>query len=159
MKGEYAMRVTGCLLFLCIVMLAIWTLGPNAASAQTKTPQSGTAVTAEQQKQLDRLTQLREQLRKDEDSVDFAVHQYGWDSNEADAAQQRLLEDRREYRSLRESLQAGGVNIPSDMWGAGMCAHCNQMGSSRSGRGYHGCCDGARNYAADKGCCCGGRGY
>jgi hypothetical protein len=146
----------GILLFVCAVMVSV--LGPNLgrAHAQTRARQSNPPVTAEQQKQLDRLTQLEEQLQKDGDAVDSAVRQYGWDSNEADAAQQRLLGDRQEYRSLTGSLQQAGVSVPSDARG-GMDTQNSQNGHC-CGYGHHscwhGCCGGgAQNSPHDGGCC------
>jgi Tfp pilus assembly protein PilO len=137
-------------LFICTAILAFSVLSPDSALAQAKAPQDG-AVTAEQQKQLDRLTQLREQLQKDRDAVNSAIRQQGQDSNEAYTAQQRLLEDRREYRSLRQSLQQAGVSVASDTRRTGMC----NPNSPCRGHEPHGCCAGAHDSPSrNGGCCC-----
>jgi hypothetical protein len=140
----------------CGVMLAISGVTLTRARAQTKTPQTS-APSAEQQKQLDQLKKLNEQLQKDEDAVRSATDRYGWDSNEADAAQQQFFRDRQQYRSLRRSLEAAGLDIPSDAAGARMGSPSSQNGGCCGhGHGHHGCCGGpgARS-AHGANCCCG----
>jgi len=46
-----------------------------------KAPQTNTSVSAEQQKNLDHLKQLGEQLQRDRDAVQSAMTQCGWDSD------------------------------------------------------------------------------
>jgi hypothetical protein len=130
----------------------------TVAAAQTPSgnPQAAQQVTAEQQKQLDQLKQLEEQLQKDRDAVHAAITQYGWESDQTDAAQEQLFRDRAEYRKLRRSLRSAGVAVspPVGMgqrafrggpggnyrgWGAGYMRH--------RGRGYRGRMCGCR--------CCG----
>lgn len=141
------------LLFFLSAALVIATGSLDRASAQTTAPQAKSPVSAEQQKNLDHLKQLSEQLQKDRDAVDAAVNQHGWDSDEADVAQQRLMQDRQEYRSLKRSLRSAGVDIPADATGSCACCQGNCCGHSGShGHGHHGCCGGHH----DDGCC-GGR--
>lgn len=88
--------------------------GPAGAqtAAQPTDPQPAQKLSTEQQKQLDHLKQLEEQLMKDREAVHAAVTQYGWDSEQTDAARERLFRDRQEYRKLRRSLRAAGVDVP-----------------------------------------------
>ena len=96
-------------LLLAVALLGITTVW---GSAQSTGPQTAPKLTAEQQKQRDRLNQLDEQLKKDRDSLHQAISQYGWDSEQVDAAQENLFRDREEYRKLRRSLRAAGVAVP-----------------------------------------------
>lgn len=148
------------LLFFLLAAFVIAAGSLDSAGAQTNAPQTKSTISATQQKNLDHLKQLSEQLQKDRDAVDAAVNQDGWDGDEADAAQQRLIQDRQEYRSLRRSLQAAGVAIPTDAGGPGACCQNNCCGHSGShGHGHHGCCGGSNNCAEHHdGGCCGGRG-
>jgi len=147
---------------LLLVILAIFVVefgSPTKVSAQTNTPQAQSTVSAVQQKNLDHLRQLSEQLQKDRSAVDVAVNQYGWDSDQADAAQQRLFQDRQEYRSLRRSLQSAGVATPTDA--AGTCVGCQNNCSGHCGShgdGHHSCCGDSHGCSGhhDHGCC-GGR--
>ena len=103
-------------------------------------PQSGAKITAEQQKQLDRLAQLEDQLQKSRDALHAAINEYGWDSDQADDAREKLVNDRAEYRKLRRALVASGVSAPPPSgWRAG--GPGNGPGP-RMGRGqgrHHGC--------------------
>ena len=65
-------------------------------------------------------------MQGDREAVRSAVAKYGGDSDEADAAQQRLLRDRGEYRGLRRSLQQAGVSVPPDATSTGMGNRGNQ---------------------------------
>jgi hypothetical protein len=142
----------------CAAMLAVSGLTLERARAQTRAPQDRSSVAADQQKQVDRLQQLSEQLQKDRDDVHSAVAQHGWDSDEADAAQQRLFKDRQEYRTLRRSLQAAGVSIPADAGGQGMGNQNNPNGHCRAhGHRHNGCCADNRS-GHDGDCCCNGHG-
>jgi hypothetical protein len=96
------------------LLLAIALLGIAAVwgSAQSDAPQATPKPTVEQQKQLDRLRQLGEQLQKDRDALHQAITQHGWESDEVDAAEDGLFRDREEYRKLRRSLRAAGVTVP-----------------------------------------------
>jgi hypothetical protein len=149
-------------LFLSMLLIVLFSMSPTYTMtlAQTKTAQSSGTVTADQQKQLNRLQQLNEQMQRDHDAVRSAVAKYGWDSDEADAAQQRLFQDRQEYRGLRRSLQQAGVSVPPDATRTGMRNQDNQRGHCGHGaNGHHGCCGGDGHCAEhDFDCCCGGNG-
>lgn len=149
-------------LLLCVPLFILFGISPIYAipHAQTNTAESSGAVTADQQKQLNRLQQLNEQMQKDREAVRSAVAKYGGDSDEADAAQQRLLQDRQEYRGLRRSLQQAGVSVPPDATSTGMGNQGNQRGHcGHHGDGHHGCCGGNSHCAEhDNDCCCGGNG-
>jgi hypothetical protein len=145
------------LVLFCALILATFTLTLHGAGAQTKTTDTSSSVTAEQQKQLDRLNELNEQLQKDRAAVDAAISAHGWDSNDADAAQQRLLQDRQQYRTLRQSLVKAGLVLPSDATDSRTGNQGNQGTNHCCGHGYehHGCCDGDGHCAHhhDDGCC------
>ena len=81
-------------------------------AAQSADPQAAPKLSAEQQKQLEHLKQLEEQLRKDREAVHSAIAQNGWDSDQTDAARNQLFRDRQEYRQARRSLRAAGVDVP-----------------------------------------------
>jgi hypothetical protein len=144
------------LFFLLMATFVISACTLDSVSAQTKAPQTNITISAEQQKNLEHLKQLSEQLLNDRDAVHSAVTQYGWDSDQVDAAQQRLLQDRQEYRSLRRSLQSAGVEIPANAvgpstGGQNQCAgHCGSHG-----HGHHDCCGRANDCSRhhDNGCC------
>ena len=107
------------------LLLAMAVLGIAAVwgTAQSAAPQTAPKPTAEQQKQLDRLKQLDEQLRKDRDALHQAISQYGWESDQVDAAQESLFRDREEYRKVRRSLRTAGVPVPpTSGFGPGMGA-------------------------------------
>jgi len=99
----------------------------SVVSGQSAGSQTAPTVTPEQQKQLDQLKQLEAQLQKDRDAMHQAITQFGWDSEQTDAAQDQLVRDRMEYRKLRRSLRSTGVPVPPP---AGMGAG---MGGSRPG--------------------------
>jgi Tfp pilus assembly protein PilV len=137
-----------------VAVLALAGLTLKGVQAQTKTPDTSASVTADQQKQLDHLRQLGDQLQKDRDAVDAAAGAHGWDSNEADATQQQLFKDRQEYRSLRRSLQAAGVSLPSDTMRSGTGNQSTQNGNCCGHRhGHHDCCGGAHDCASHNGDC------
>jgi hypothetical protein len=148
--------------FLSIPFIALFALSElfTLTYAQTKSVQSSGAVPADQQKQLNRLHQLNEQVQRDRDAVTSAVAQHGWDSDEADAAQQRLFQDRQEYRALRRSLQQAGVSVPPDTTSTGMGNRSTQSGHcGHHTNGHHGCCGGDGHCAEHDGdCCCGNHG-
>lgn len=131
-----------------IAALAIGLWTANMMPAQSPTAQPAQKLTADQQKQLDQLHQLEEQLQKDRDAVHAAIGQYGWDSDQVDTAQEQLVRDRTEYRKLRRSLRAAGVPVSppsgfaSDSGGprprAGRWANSYGPGGRRHYRG-HGC--------------------
>jgi hypothetical protein len=146
-------------MFRSIPFIAVFALCQlfTVTHAQMKSAESSGSVTAAQEKQLNHLQQLNEQVQKDRDEVASAVAKHGWDSDEADAAQQRLFQDRQEYRALRRSLQQAGVSIPPDPTTgdrssqSGHCAH--------HANGHHGCCGGHGHCAEHDGdCCCGNHG-
>jgi hypothetical protein len=145
--------------FALLLSLALIALAP-LMQAQTKPTDSKSTVSTAQQKQLDRLQQLTDRLTKDRDAVSSAVAQYGWDSNEADAAQQRLLQDRQEYRSLRRSLQNDGVSLPTaaaDSTGGNCCNHDGHHCCEHDGENHH-CCSGGGHSAGHHHDCCGDHG-
>jgi hypothetical protein len=126
-----------------------------AAQSSSANPPAAPQVTAEQQKQLDQLNQLQEQLPKDRDAVHAAITQYGWDSDQTDAAQEQLFRDRAEHRKLRRSLRSAGVAVPPP---AGMGQRAFRPGHGRNcpgcGPGYfrgRGC----RHHGRMCGCPCG----
>ena len=82
------------------------------AGAQSSLPQAVGQTPADQEKQLDHLKQLGERLQNDRNAWEQAVDQHGWDSDEADRAEEVLVRDRTEYRKLRRSLQSVGVDLP-----------------------------------------------
>jgi len=145
------------LVLFCALIMTSLALTICGADAQTKTADTNNSVTAEQQKQLDRLNQLSEQLQKDRDAVDAAVSAHGWDSNEGDAAQQRLFQDRQQYRTLKHSLAKAGVAVPSDTTDSRTANQGNQgmRHCCGHGHGHHGCCDGDGHcdHDHDDGCC------
>jgi len=119
-----------------ILGLAVALAWSTAASAQDQpaAPQSGPQLSAEQQKQLDQLKQLEQQLQKDREAVHNAITQFGWDSDQVDQAQEQLMRDRLQYRKLRRSLRAQGVPVPPPQgigpgWPGG-------RGWQAQGRGY-----------------------
>ncbi len=142
----------------CGAMLVMASIGSSAARAQTKDPDVAATVTIEQQQKLDHLKSLSETLQKDQEAVDSAVSQHGWDSNEADAAQQRLFQDRQAYRSLRRSLQAAGVIVPPEATGSGTTNQSNRGGHHCHAHGHHGCCGGGGDCTGHDGDCCSGHG-
>jgi len=101
------------------------------------------SLSPEQQKQLDRLEQLEDQLEDDRAALQDAIARFGWDSDQVDEAENQLSQNRVEYRKLRRSLRQAGVAIPSPArfgqagmgasrgtgagrWGRGHCHHCGQ---------------------------------
>ena len=117
----------------------------SSASGQAENAPPAVKVAPEQQKQLDQLKQLEEQLQKDRDAMHNAITQYGWDSEQTDAAQEQLVRDRAEYRKLRRSLRSAGVPVPPPTgMGAGPGRNPAMSGRMmRHGRGGHNCanCD------------------
>jgi hypothetical protein len=84
-----------------------------AATAQTAGPQTTEPkLTAEQQKQLENLKQLEGELEKARAAMHAAITEYGWDSEEADEAQENLFRVRQEYRKQRRALRQAGVAVP-----------------------------------------------
>jgi hypothetical protein len=86
--------------------------GATRAAGQSTDPSAASKATTEQQKQLDQLKQLEEQLYNDRVAMHAAITQHGWDSDEADAAREQLFRDRQEFRKIRRSLCAAGVAVP-----------------------------------------------
>lgn len=110
-------------------------------------PQNALPLTAEQQKQLDGLKTLEQQLQKDREAVHSAISQYSRDSDKTDAAMQQLFNTRMHYRQLRRSLRQAGVPLPP-LAGAG--AGWGAAGPARGqGRGY-----GAGRGSGSAGCRC-----
>jgi hypothetical protein len=89
---------------------ATWLTSAKAqpAEPQASQPQLG----AEQQKQLDNLKQLEGELEEARAAMHAAINEYGWDSNQADEAQENLLRLRQEYRKQRRALRQAGVPVP-----------------------------------------------
>jgi len=115
---------------------AVW------ASAQSAAPPATPKPTGERQRQLDRLNQLDDQLQKDRDTLHQAITQYGWDSEQVDAAQENLFREREEYRKLRRSLRAAGVDIPATSgFGPGMSApgRGGRLGQGRGSGPHYDC--------------------
>ncbi|MFB3922724.1 MAG: hypothetical protein ACE145_13450 [Terriglobia bacterium] len=96
-----------------LVGLLVLIAGPStSASGQTNNTQATPKANIGQQKQLDELMRLDVQLQKDRDELHQAITQSGWDSEQTDAAQQKLEKHRAEYRQLRRSLRSAGVAVP-----------------------------------------------
>lgn len=97
---------------LAVAMAAVTWLATGAA-AQTAEPQaSEPQLTAEQQKQLNSLKQLEGELEEARADLHAAINEYGWDSDQADGAQENLLRLRQEYRKQRRALRQAGVPVP-----------------------------------------------
>ena len=146
----------GPFLFMPLIVVLALCQTLTITHAQTKATNSGGTLTADQQKQLNRLQQLNEQIQRDGDAVRSAASQHGWDSDEADAAQQRLFQDRQEYRALKRSLQQAGVSVPPDMTNTGMGNRATPGGHcGHHANGHHGCCGGDGHCPEhDNNCCC-----
>jgi len=108
-------------------------------------PQNVPQITAEQQKQLDNLKGLEQQLQKDREAVHSAISQYSRDSDKTDAAMQQIFNTRMHYRQLRRSLRQAGVPVPplagaGAGWGAAGPARGQGRGyGAGRGSGYGGC--------------------
>ena len=113
--------------------------------------------TPEQQKQLDRLEQLEDQLEDDRAALQDAIAKFGWDSDQVDEAENQLSQDRMEYRRLRRSLRQAAAAVPPPAgfgqggMGAGRRTRASRWGRAHShhcGQGYRHChhsdeyCDG-----------------
>ena len=124
------------------------------AGAQSARPdaQPSQNVTAEQQKQLDQLKQLERRLQTDRDALHAAITQYGWDSDQTDAAQDQLIRDRTEYRKLRRSLRSAGVAVPPP---ASMGLRGGGPGTGRPGSGTGRMHHGRRHHSGMCNCPCG----
>ena len=121
------------------VALALVSVISFQAEDARPNPQAGANITAEQKNQLTRLTQLEEQLQKSRAVLHAAINEYGWESDEADEAREKLFSDRSEYRKLRRSLQATGVAVPPPSGlGAGGPADRPGQGARRWSGQHHG---------------------
>lgn len=142
------------------ILLGSFVLAQIVVAQQTGAP-SAAQITPDQQKQLESLEQLETKLQEDRATLQNAITQYGWDSDQVDAAQERLSQDRIQYKKLRRSLVQAGVSVPpaagfgqgartgqgpgmrsgcgGGCWGH--CHHCNDgCGDCGScGHGHHGC--------------------
>ena len=105
MSGNPLKSFASSLLLFLLAGFVITTISMDRVSAQTNKPQAKSTAPAEQQKNLDHLKQLSEQLQKDRDAVDAVVNQHGWDSDEVDSAKQRLTQNRHAYRSRCKAMQ------------------------------------------------------
>jgi hypothetical protein len=134
-----------------LIMAGMLGLGSVSTSAlgQPADPQATPNLTPEQQKQLDQLKQLEDQLQKDREALHSAIAQFGWDSEQVDMAQEKLLRDRAEYRKLRRSLRAAGVAVPSPS-GIGAGPQGGREGRWASRRDYRG---GGRHHCGGCPCC------
>jgi hypothetical protein len=134
-----------------VLLVASWAAGQTPS--QSADPQPAQKLSAEQQKQLDHLKQLEEQLRKDREALHAAITQHSWDSDQTDAATDQLFRDRQEYRQTRRSLRTAGVAVPPSTgmaWrarpdtgrGYGLRrgrARWNHLGRGRSWPGWRDC--------------------
>jgi len=149
----FSRRISSILSIVFLSFLPLFIASHTAA--QTTAPPANKTISLDQQKQLDQLQQLNDQLQKDRDAVHAAAAQYGWDSNETDAAQQRLFQDRQQYRTLRRSLQQAGVSVSSDApppntnttTQSADCSHCGH-------HAHHGCCGNGGHCADHDSHCC-----
>ncbi len=128
------------------VMLVVG-LGISIAFAQSSDPQApAPQATAEQQKQLDQLKQLEDQLVKDRTALHDAIAKYGWDSDQTDAATDQLSRDRTQYRQLRRALRQAGVAVPPPAGFGPQAGRGMGPGGPRGGRAMrHGAANGTCN--------------
>jgi len=119
-------------------LITAWAWGKPAPQA------AGPQVTAEQQQQLGRLKELEVQLPKDRQALHQAAAQSGWDSDQADIAQEQLFRDREQYRKLRRTLAAAGVAVPPP-YGAGAGTKGGHPSTHSSSAGSHGMCADCRS--------------
>lgn len=128
-------------LTLAAIIFALFALGAwlaPTAKSQTPATQAKPQANAQQQAQLDRLKELEAQLQKDRDAVHQAIGQYGFDSNQVDAARAQLLKDRTEYRQLRRSLAAAGLAAPFYGNRRGFRGHMGRRGNFAARQGWMG---------------------
>jgi len=113
------------------------------------------SLAPEQQKQLDRLEKLEDQLEDDRAALQDAITRFGWDSDQVDEAENQLSQNRMEYRKLRRSLRQAGVAIPSPAgFGQGGMGASRGIGAGRWGRGHcHHCGQGYGHCHHGGGCC------
>ena len=128
-------------LFIAVALLLTgWVM---AGQTQSTGKQAAAQVTPDQQKQLDQLKQIETQLQKDRTELHDAITKYGWDSDQVDAAQNQLTQDRAEYRKLRHALVQAGVSVPPPAGfgpGGGMGpGRGMRAGRGPQGAGYQGC--------------------
>jgi hypothetical protein len=124
------------IIILGVALALVSVIGLPAEDAQPN-PQASANLTAEQKNQLTRLTQLEEQLQKSREALHAAINEYGWESDEADMAREKLFADRSEYRKLRRSLRASGVAVPPPS-GSGAGGPDDRAGQgARSWQGHH----------------------
>lgn len=72
----------------------------------------------------ERIRELERQQKQDRDAVHAAITEFGWDSDQADAAQEKLFQTSSKYRNMRRSLSSQGVAVPPP------------AGPSADGRGF-----------------------
>jgi hypothetical protein len=153
MRYSKSLMVTTCLV--SILLLAAWAV-PEAVG-QSPDPQAAPQVSAQQQEQIDQLKALEDQMQKDRDAVHAAINKFGWDSDQTDAAQEKLFQTRTQYRSLRRSLRSQGVTVPPPTGlSAGGCGFRNAPGARSwlgPRRGGPGMLRGRRHHW--RGHCCG----
>lgn len=134
------------------VVLVIGSAMGLPAQTAPPDPQAGAKLTPEQQSQLNRLSQLEDQLQKSRAALHATINEYGWESDQADDAREKLVNDRDEYRKLRRSLMASGVTVPPPSgFSAGGPGNPPGRGAGRWARGGHGC-----HHCGQCGCNCGG---
>jgi hypothetical protein len=92
------------------LLLAAWT-APKAVG-QSSDPPTAPQATIEQQNRLDQLKALEGQMQQERDAVHAAISEFGWDSDQTDAARGKLFQTRSQYRSLRRSLRSQGLVVP-----------------------------------------------
>ena len=100
-------------------------------------PQAASPEISAAQRQLGRLKELESQMSKDRQAFHQAAAQTGWDSDQADLAQEQLFRDREEYRKLRRTLRAEGVVVPPP-YGAGAGARGGRPSSDSRPAEPHG---------------------
>jgi hypothetical protein len=138
------------IMVLGIVLVIGGAIGLYAQDARPS-PQDSAKLTAEQKGQVERLAQLEDQLQKSREALHAAINEYGWESDQADDAREKLVNDRAEYRKLRRSLVASGMAVPPPSGlGAG---GPDGRPSDRGGRGYGGRY--GRHHHGHCGCDCG----
>jgi hypothetical protein len=114
-------------------LITEWGWGKAAPQA------AGPQARAGQHQQLGRLKELEEQLPKDRQALHQAAAQSGWDSDQADVAQEQLFRDREEYRQLRRALGTAGVAV-TPPYGAGAGTKGGHPSPNPPSAGSHGMC-------------------
>ena len=128
------------------LLVAGWAV-PKAVG-QSPEPQAAPPATADQQNQLNQLEALEGQMQKERDAMHAAINEFGWDSNQTEAAQEKLFQTRSEYRSLRRSLRSQGMAVapPAGMGQRGFRSGPGRGNWDAPRRGGRGGCRGLQHH-------------